>query len=96
MGRAFASGKYAVAICDRCGLRFKYNRLRPLTSDGRPTGLRVCSDCWEADHPQEDLGKRPINDPQALRHARPDPSLEASREMVGSWEDTLKKLTRTE
>lgn len=96
MGRTFASGKYAIAICDRCGLQFKYSHLRRLTSDGRPNGLRVCRDCWEPDHPQEDLGKRPIHDPQALRHARPDPSLAASRETVGSWEDTLKKLTRTE
>ena len=96
MGRAFASGKYAIATCDRCGLQFKYSHLRPLTSDGRPNGLHVCRDCWEPEHPQDDLGKLPVHDPQALRHARPDQSLTDSRTLVGSWEGTLKKLTRSE
>ena len=68
----YASGKHALAECDRCGQTFKYNHLRPETENQRPTGLRVCEVCFEPDHPQNDLGKRPIYDPQALRHARPD------------------------
>lgn len=84
MSRAYASGKYARAICDQCGFEFKYTQLKAITSDGRATGLRVCPECWEESHPQEDLGKYPITDPQALRYARPDPSLEASRELTGT------------
>lgn len=83
MSRAYASGKHARAVCDQCGFEFKYSQLKSLTSDGRPNGLRVCPECWEEDHPQEDLGKYPVTDPQALRHARPDPSLATSRELTG-------------
>lgn len=81
MSSAFASGKNSNAICDRCGFRVEYTRMKALTSDGRPNGLRVCRECWEAEHPQEELGKRPINDPQALRNARPDTGKDASREL---------------
>lgn len=75
MGRTYASGKHALAECDRCGLTYKYKELRPEYERNRPTGLRVCPTCWDPDHPQNDLGRRPIWDPQALQHARPDKSL---------------------
>ncbi len=32
----------------------------------------VCRECYDEDHPQLQLGKIPVYDPQALRNARPD------------------------
>ena len=31
MGRAYASGKHAIAECDRCGFRYKLKQLKQLT-----------------------------------------------------------------
>ena len=47
------------------------------------TGLLVCQECWDADHPQNHLGREPVNDPQALRNPRPDSGLTASRSTDG-------------
>lgn len=82
MSSAFASGKNSRAICDRCGLTFRYTHLRPLIVRKADTGLRVCASCWEADHPQNSLGDKPIHDPQALRNPRPDTGKDASRQLV--------------
>ena len=35
------------------------------------TGLLVCSECWDPDQPQNQLGRFPVSDPQALRNPRP-------------------------
>src|SRR5262245_56588 len=72
----FATGKYAKAVCDICGFECAYSELRPQISNGRQTALRVCCDCVDRDSRQP-RGK--AADPQALRNARPDPSLERSR-----------------
>ena len=64
---AFAVGKHAIAICDRCGFQIPYLSLKLEWN-----GSRVCSDCFESKHPQlEPRAKRA--DPEALRHARPAP-----------------------
>ena len=68
----YASGKYAIALCDRCGMQFKLRELRKLTINGKLVNLKVCNSCWEKDHPQYQLGKFPIFDPQALYQPRPD------------------------
>lgn len=81
MGRKFASGKHAHGFCDRCGFRAKYSELRTETVAGNPVNVRVCKSCFDKDHPQNFQGKYPIDDPQALRHARPDPALAESREI---------------
>ncbi len=88
---AFASGKYAIAICDRCGFEYPYTELRFEISDQRRTGFRVCQECLDEDQPQLQLGRYPINDPQALRYPRPDTSLDASRRLsawdpIGGWD----------
>ena len=44
---SYASGKYAVAICDRCGFQYKYSQLRK-----EWTGFRVCAECYEPKSPQ--------------------------------------------
>jgi len=60
----YASGKDAWAICDRTGRRV---RLRDLRTEWN--GLRVHKNEWEPKHPQ--LRPRSVEDPEALRDARP-------------------------
>ena len=71
----FASGKYTIAECDRCGFRFKRKELREIVIRTKPTDLQVCSACWEKDHPQNLQGMYPVTDPQAARDPRVDKSL---------------------
>lgn len=68
----FASGKNALGVCDRCGFQYKLLELRPLTVNRNVTNLLVCDECWEPDHPQNELGRYPVRDPQAIRNPRPD------------------------
>jgi hypothetical protein len=70
----FASGKYSIAECDRCGQRFKLKELRKLTIKTKQVSIKVCKECWEPDQPQLRLGMYPVNDPQAVREPRPDTS----------------------
>lgn len=72
MGTRFASGKHAIAMCDRCGFRYKLKELRKLTIKTHQVNLLVCRSCWETDHPQLKQGMYPVLDPQALRNPRPD------------------------
>ena len=69
---SYASGKYALAVCDRCGQQYKYSQLREEVENGRRNGLRVCPPCYDEDHPQLRLVKEKVVDPQALRDPRPD------------------------
>jgi hypothetical protein len=62
----FASGKYALAICDRCGFSYQYTALKK-----EWTGFKVCVECYEPKHPQL-MPKRSVSDPQALQEPRPD------------------------
>jgi hypothetical protein len=39
----------------------------------RNTNLLVCSSCLDPDQPQLQVGRVPVNDPQALQYPRPDP-----------------------
>ena len=72
MGNRFASGKNAIAECDRCGFRYKLKDLKKLTIKTKQVNIKVCKTCWEPDQPQLQLGMYPVNDPQALRNPRPD------------------------
>lgn len=78
MPTKFASGKKAIAECDRCGQRYMLRQLRKLTIKTKVTNVLVCPECWEPDHPQLKLGMYPVNDPQALRNPRPDTSYQQS------------------
>jgi hypothetical protein len=82
MAQRFAAGKIALGICDRCGLSYDLKELRKEIVKGRITNLKVCSVCFDPDHPQLHLGEFPIDDPQALREARPDTGEEASTELI--------------
>jgi hypothetical protein len=74
MPNPFASGKKAIAECDRCGFRYKLKQLRKLTIKTKSTNILVCPTCWEPDQPQLQIGMYPVDDPQALRNPRPDVS----------------------
>ena len=72
MATKYASGKNAIAQCDRCGFRFKLKQLKSLTIKTKNVNILVCPECFEMDHPQLKLGMYPVNDPQAVRNPRPD------------------------
>ena len=62
----YATGKRSLAICDRCGQRYRYPKLRK-----EWTGLKTCPDCFEPKHPQLEPSKVPF-EPQVLHEPRPD------------------------
>ena len=78
MPNQFASGKYAIAECDRCSFRYKLKELRTEIVKTRPYKIKVCRSCWNPDQPQLQLGMYPVNDPQAVREPRPDVSYQQS------------------
>ena len=45
----FANGKFAIAICDRCGQQYQYLELKQEWN-----GLFTCPECFEPKHPQLD------------------------------------------
>lgn len=83
MSNRFASGRHAIAECDRCGFRFKLKQLRKETIKTKQVNLLVCPECWSQDHPQLKLGMFPISDPQAVRNPRPDNSYEVAGSETG-------------
>lgn len=72
MGNRFASGKRAIAMCDRCGQQYKLKQLKTEIIKQRKYQLLVCPECWDPDQPQLMLGTFPVDDPQALRNPRKD------------------------
>ena len=74
MPNRFASGKWAIAQCDRCNFRYKLKELKRLVIKTKNVNILVCPTCWEPDQPQLQLGMYPVDDPQALRDPRPDNS----------------------
>ena len=78
MGNRFASGKWAIAQCDRCDGRYKLKDLRREVIKGRNYELLVCQECWDPDQPQLSLGMYPVYDPQSVMQPRPDVSYKAS------------------
>lgn len=74
MGSRFASGKYSIAECDRCGARYKLKELRQEIIKTKLYQLKVCEECWDPDQPQLQLGMYPVDDPQAVYQPRPDTS----------------------
>lgn len=74
MPNRFASGKRAIAECDRCGQRYKLKQLKSLVIKTKNVNILVCPTCWEPDQPQLQLGMYPVDDPQALRNPRRDNS----------------------
>ena len=81
MGAGYASGKFAIALCDQCGQRYKLQRL---IKDWK--GFKVCPECYEPKHPQLEP-KRNITEPQALYQPRPEARM-AVTVFVGETSDT--------
>jgi hypothetical protein len=82
----FASTKKVLAICDVCGFQYKLRELRNIITRGRDTNIKACPECWEEDHPQNELGKYPVHDPQAIQNPRPDfAELASSRNVQYGW-----------
>jgi len=63
---AYASGKYTLALCDRCGQRYYLNKLIK-----EWTGLKVCPSCYEPKHTQLEPHPHP-EDAQAVYEPRVD------------------------
>jgi len=72
MSNKFASGRIAIAECDRCGQRYRLRQLKELVVRTKKTNMLVCPTCWEPDHPQNLQGMYPVEDPQALKNPRRD------------------------
>ena len=82
---SFAAGKYALGICDRSGFTYKLKDLVFEVQDGKRTGLRVGKDMLDPDHPQNFLGRYPVDDPQALLGASPDNRTDSSSNASANW-----------
>lgn len=80
---AYAKGKYAIGMCQRCGEVVKLGQLR---EDGQ-NHLIVCGSCYDIKHPAE----RPVrtDDAVALRRPAPDLDAEASREIPTAYDMPL-------
>ena len=74
MPEKYASGKFSIAECDRCGQRYKLKELKKQVLKTKLYNIKVCPTCWDPDQPQLQLGMYPVNDPQAVREPRRDNS----------------------
>lgn len=73
---SFATGKFALQICDRCGRRVKYGETKDQVFNQKRTGIYVCDECLDEDHPQLQLGRLRVDDPQSLKNPlTEDPSI---------------------
>lgn len=86
MSRAFATGKHALGICDRCGLTYPLLELRSERDTGVNKHNRVCPECYDEDHPQNFLYRVKPYDPEGLRDPRPD---DPDRTMTGNPVDSM-------
>jgi len=68
----YATGRKAIAECDRCGMRFRLKKLKTEIIKTKKYNLKVCPECWDPDHPQLLLGMQPIVEAIALREPRVD------------------------
>ena len=66
---AYASGKFAKALCDRCAFEYPLHSLKEEWN-----GLKTCPECYENKHPQLEPVTN-VADPQAVREPRPDISV---------------------
>ena len=80
---AYATGKYAIAQCDRCSFEYPLNQLKKEWN-----GLKTCSECWEPKHPQ--LEPLPhVMDPEALYEPRPNNDVEVGEGYILSNNDNI-------
>ncbi len=83
MSGGWASGKFAIALCDQCGQRFKLNSL---IKDWK--GFKVCRECYEPKHPQLEP-KRTLTEPQALYQPRPEARMAVTVYVGGTGDSSI-------
>lgn len=88
----YASSRWALGLCDRCGFKRRLFTLKNEVYDQRPNGLRVCAECYDKDHPQLQLGRVRVNDPIALYNPRPDIDKQSSTSYFG-WQPIGNPIT---
>ena len=86
---AYASGKHALGICDRCGWQCRY-----LDMKKEWTGLKVCTECYESKHPQ--LTPTKVFDAQTLFEPRPEVSLPRAQLGVITTSDPNPQISATD
>lgn len=69
MAGGFATGKRALAMCQRCGCQGRY---ADMIDDPYKPGLRVHKDCADQKHPAE----RPVDVSDATALRRPSPNID--------------------
>ena len=74
---AYASGKFARALCDRCAFEYPLHSLKEEWN-----GLKTCPECFETKHPQLEPHTAPA-DPQALYKPRPNTDKEVGEGLFG-------------
>lgn len=72
-GTRFVSDEQIPAICPRCGFRYKLSQMREEIFDQRPTGRRVCPDCWDLDDPHLEIKNIDVTDQGTVRDPLPHP-----------------------
>lgn len=85
MTTQYAAGKRALAICDRCGRTCKYRELKYQIFNQQNQQIRVCPSCLDQDEPQLQVGRIPVNDPQALYQPRPDTGISGNEDTNSRW-----------
>jgi hypothetical protein len=84
----WAKGSRAFGFCDYCGFRYPLHELKNEYVNLVLTGIKACPSCWSEDHPQLQVGRYPIDDPQALQDPRPDIGIVENRGLFG-WDPLL-------
>lgn len=79
MTGTYASGRNALLECARCGFTCRYIEKSEQIVRGQKTGLQVCPECLDKDHPQLWIGRVRASDPQALRNPNPQSNLDEQR-----------------
>lgn len=85
MTTPYASGRRALGICDRCGRTCDYKALQYQIFDQKNQQIKVCPECLDEDQPQLQVGRIPINDPQALYQPRPDTGIQGNQTKNSRW-----------
>ena len=80
---AYAAGKKAIGICDRCGFTYKLKDLKYEVQDQKKTGSRICPSCIDPDQPQYRIGEVDTSDNIGLYNPRPDSGEAASTSYFG-------------
>lgn len=71
---AYARGRKALGICDRCGQTWRLDKLKTERNNENVVHNLVCPSCWDPDHPQNRAGRIDYSDPIGLRNPRSDSS----------------------